>query len=81
MKHARASKVEVVLRGCADGKFVSMTVSDDGRGFDSASVSLDRMGLKIIRERAQAIEAELTITSAPGKGSRVEVNWRASDEE
>ncbi len=80
MKHARASTVEVVLKGCADGEIVSMTVSDDGRGFDTASVSLDRMGLKIIRERAQAIEAELTITSAPGKGTRVKVTWKTSTE-
>ncbi|HET6443627.1 MAG TPA: two-component regulator propeller domain-containing protein, partial [candidate division Zixibacteria bacterium] len=78
MKHARASVVDVKLSGCVEGDVVSLSVTDNGRGYDTDQVSQDRMGLKIINERAQAIGAELDINSQPGEGTRVEVRWRAS---
>ena len=78
MKHARASKVSVKLSGCKEGETVTLSVSDNGRGYDTQQVSSDRMGLKIIHERAQAIGADLAITSVPGEGTTVEVLWQSS---
>lgn len=81
MKHARASEVNVNLSGCSEGEVVSLSITDNGRGYDTNQVSSDRMGIKIIHERAQAIGAELDIRSEPGMGTRVEVFWRASSGE
>jgi signal transduction histidine kinase len=36
--------------------------------------------LGIIRERAQAIGADLKIDSSPGEGTRITVAWRRRDE-
>jgi len=55
---------------------VELRVSDDGRGFDPSCVPPDRLGLGIIRERAQAIGAALTIESQPGRGTQVLVVWK-----
>ena len=44
-------------------------------GFDPGCVLPDRLGLGIMRERAQAIGATLTIESEPGHGTRVTVVW------
>jgi signal transduction histidine kinase len=78
MKHARATEVDLSLHGCSDGEVVTLSVIDNGRGFDSDQVASDRMGLKIISERAQAIGAELVMHSRPGEGTKVEISWRAT---
>jgi signal transduction histidine kinase len=91
VKHARASHVSVTMRAVADevarrdndagqlGRVsgrVELCVVDDGLGFDPACVPSDRLGLNIIRERAQSIGATLRIESAPGAGTRVAVVWQ-----
>ncbi|HAE60262.1 MAG TPA: histidine kinase, partial [Anaerolineae bacterium] len=52
VKHAKASQAVVTLR-CGDT--VRLTVADNGAGFDSSTVTADHLGLKIMRERAEAI--------------------------
>jgi signal transduction histidine kinase len=83
VKHARADQVTVSLR-CLDGddadsdQFgMELTISDNGRGFDLAQVPPERLGLGIIRERAQALDADLQIESSPGQGTRITVVWKA----
>ena len=51
-------------------------MADNGRGFDLAQVPAERLGLGIIRERAQAIGANLQIQSSPGQGTRITVAWK-----
>jgi ligand-binding sensor domain-containing protein/signal transduction histidine kinase len=86
VKHAHASQVAVSLRcfpphakGEA-GEGVELRVSDDGRGFDPDCVLPDRLGLIIIRERAQAIGATLTVESQIGHGTEIVVTWSSSAE-
>jgi signal transduction histidine kinase len=50
-------------------------VQDNGVGFDPAHVSPDRLGLHILNERAQAIGAQIEITSELGQGTEITVNW------
>jgi signal transduction histidine kinase len=76
-KHARPTRVLVTLRREAEQG--TLSIEDDGRGFDPASVGGDTMGLQIMRERAQAIGAKLTIESAPGRGTRVSVAWQTDE--
>jgi ligand-binding sensor domain-containing protein/signal transduction histidine kinase len=54
---------------------VELVVRDDGRGFDLDSVPPERLGLGIMRERAQAVGARLTIESQPGHGAQTKVVW------
>jgi len=76
-KHARPTRVRVTLRREAEQGILS--IEDDGHGFDPASVGGDKMGLQIMRERAQALGAKLTIESAPGRGAKVTVVWPAGE--
>lgn len=72
-KHADAKQVDITVTGSAGN--ISLTVIDNGIGFDSAS--MDRFstrtgwGIISMRERAQAVGGTVTIESAPGKGTRV----------
>lgn len=50
-------------------------MGDDGRGFDPANVQPGHNGLTIIRERASAIGADLTINSQPDQGTEIVVKW------
>ncbi len=82
VKHAQASRVEVLLR-CQDNGAqrldypqLKLCISDDGRGFDLAHIPSERLGLGIIRERAQAIGANLAIESQLGGGTQIKVLWQ-----
>jgi len=52
-----------------------LVIQDDGTGFDPAEAETGRLGQGIMRERAEAIGASLTITSAPGQGTTVSAMW------
>jgi two-component system nitrate/nitrite sensor histidine kinase NarX len=72
-KHARARKGAIHLQ--TEATSATLRIWDDGRGFDLQLVPADRLGLKIMRERAKAIGATLEITSQPGAGTEVCVTW------
>jgi signal transduction histidine kinase len=80
VKHARAGQAEMSLRSARDpatgGRAIELEIRDDGRGFDIQDVPPDHLGLGIMRERAEAIGAQLEIESEPGQGTRVCVTWR-----
>jgi nitrate/nitrite-specific signal transduction histidine kinase len=86
VKHAQATHVTVTLRcaspsGSADGRGAGeLCISDDGCGFDASIVPPDRLGLGIIRERAQAIGASLEIDTEPQCGTLVRVTWGGEGE-
>src|SRR5665648_1258506 len=73
IKHSDAEHVSVRL--VADEQGVRLAVSDDGRGFDPATVTSDHLGLSIMSERARALEGELELETAHGEGTRVLVTW------
>ena len=77
IKHARANRAWVNLK-CEKDR-VTLRVGDDGRGFDPDSHQFHQLGLKIMRERAEAIGATLTIKSQPGQGTTVSVVWQAAE--
>ncbi|MBI5030488.1 MAG: GAF domain-containing sensor histidine kinase [Chloroflexi bacterium] len=79
IKHSRATQVTIDLN-CIPGRnhqvqVVELSIRDDGRGFDVNQVSSGRLGLASMRERAQAIGAELTVASRPGGGTQIKVVW------
>jgi signal transduction histidine kinase len=70
-RHAGASRVAMSL-GVVNGRAV-LEVVDDGRGFDVARAKEGRagMGLFSMRERVALVHGDVTIDSAPGRGTRV----------
>jgi signal transduction histidine kinase len=57
---------------------VTITIADDGRGFDPHTPYPGHFGMLTMRERATAIGASLSLESAPGSGTTVTVTWRGS---
>ena len=51
---------------------------DDGAGFEPDQVAPNNLGLSIMRERAEAIGATLTVDSETGEGTEVIVIWNAA---
>ncbi len=72
-KHARATQAQVRLQGDPDQ--VTLTISDDGRGFVLDEVTSEHLGLGIMRERAEDIDATLEIKSQVGVGTEVTITW------
>lgn len=70
-RHADATVVRIQA-AFQDGR-IRMSVVDNGRGFDRATVGANSFGLAAMRERAALIDAELDVRSAPGEGTRVQV--------
>lgn len=62
---------------------VTLTISDDGRGFDEASLLLDPekgIGLRNMKERLAAIGGHLSISARPGQGVRIEAHLPAGND-
>lgn len=71
-KHAEASQVKVSL--AREGKMATLTIEDDGCGFEPAHPKDDgaaHLGLKIMRGRVERVGGSLTIQSQAGGGTRV----------
>jgi PAS domain S-box-containing protein len=72
-KYARATQVNVGLFLSATG--LRFEVCDNGIGFDMSASKPTSLGMRIMRERAEAIGAELYISSTPGSGTCLELIW------
>jgi len=75
VKHGHAKRVEVRL--AAYRKEITLTLRDEGKGFDASRHQLratTQMGLAVMREMAAAAGGALTIDSAPGKGTALRVS-------
>jgi signal transduction histidine kinase len=72
-KYARAGKVLVTFDTTSNVS--RLTIADDGCGFDPSALKQPAKdhgwGLMIMRERAAAVGAELSVESSPGQGTRV----------
>ena len=81
VKHAGAHEARLVIHRSRRG--VTMTITDDGKGFDPELVPAGHLGLAGMRARAERIGARFSCTSAPGRGTSVEVSvpGRSLDEQ
>ncbi|MFK0287518.1 sensor histidine kinase [Streptomyces sp. NPDC090499] len=69
-KHTDATTVRIELRHARD--LMTLAVTDDGQGFDPATVR-GGYGLSGIRARATGLGGTCTVLSAPGQGTTVRV--------
>ena len=80
VKHARATHATLALRV---SDTITLEVSDDGQGFDPASLPASgssvggRLGQRSMRERAEAIGARFELQTSPGQGTRIRVTLPA----
>lgn len=84
VRHAEARSARIRLERSGDR--ISVTVEDDGRGFDPAEVlhSPDRaraLGLLGMEERVSLLGGSLRVESAPGRGTRVRAEIPLEPEE
>lgn len=80
-QHAQARRAWV--RATRQGNGLMIEVGDDGIGFDPALVARHdgHYGLLGIRERARLMGGHLTLVSAPGQGTRVQLQIHAQEEQ
>jgi PAS domain S-box-containing protein len=72
-RHAAASRAEILLQHGVGT--VELHIRDDGRGFDPARIPAGHYGLSIMAERAGAVGALLSVTSQPGHGAKIVLQW------
>jgi two-component system, NarL family, sensor kinase len=74
VRHARATHIVVGVH--EEPGMVTLTVSDDGVGFDPVAVLAEppegHLGLRVMADLAEQAGAQLSVASAPGHGTR----WR-----
>jgi signal transduction histidine kinase len=73
-KHARATNVAVHFHAQGAGG-ARLIVADDGNGFELGAVAHDKMGLRIMRERADRVGASLVIDTEPDGGTTISAGW------
>jgi signal transduction histidine kinase len=71
LKHAQATEVRVQLE--FDGKSLSVTVSDNGNGFDPATANRGN-GMNHSMRRMEEVDGTCAVNSAPGAGTQVRLN-------
>jgi signal transduction histidine kinase len=77
LRHAQARQVRIAA--AVDGQDARLRIRDDGAGFDpgllqATAVSAGRgLGLRIMRERVEALGGRLSIDTEPGRGTLLEV--------
>jgi signal transduction histidine kinase len=72
-KHAKAKRVEINLK--LEGAVVELCIRDDGQGFAPQQAISGHYGLGMMRERAEAVGAQLSVTSRPGHGTDLTIRW------
>jgi signal transduction histidine kinase len=78
-RHSQASRIDLLLR-CRKLRGqqyqVSLSIHDDGVGFNPRLKKAGHFGLLGLKERAASIGARLKVTSSPGKGTTIQVAWQ-----
>jgi signal transduction histidine kinase len=72
-RHAGATGVAVSLHELPDGQRLTLTIADDGVGFDVEAAHEGHYGLAGLREQAKLIGAVLTIRSTSEQGTTISV--------
>ncbi|MFD8423978.1 GAF domain-containing sensor histidine kinase [Streptomyces sp. NPDC059466] len=73
LRHSGAARVDVLLEKRGPG--AALRVRDDGEGFDPTAIRTAgrHLGLVSMRDRSSGVGGTLTVESAPGKGTTIEM--------
>jgi NarL family two-component system sensor histidine kinase LiaS len=72
-RHSAATQVDISLSFAID--MVTLDIRDNGRGFDLQTTP-SGLGIKSMQERTQTLGGQLVLESAPGKGTRVQIQLK-----
>ena len=72
-KHAQASEVSIELTNL--DRRITLIIRDNGHGFITTSTNSTQLGMKIMYERAETINAKINIDSHLDSGTIVTVEW------
>jgi PAS domain S-box-containing protein len=72
-KHAKASRVDIDLK--YEGADIELHIRDDGKGFDPEQTLSGHYGLGMMKERAEAVGATVSIMSQPRQGTELIMRW------
>jgi len=77
VKHAQAT--EALVQVMRQDDQLSITVEDNGKGFDPDSVSATHgAGLNNVRSRVDYLKGEMDLRSEPGKGCSIHIECNLS---
>ncbi|MFC4597148.1 histidine kinase [Cohnella hongkongensis] len=71
LRHSKATKMDIVLQRREEA--VRLGIRDNGIGFDTQVKKQASYGMTNMEERVNELGGSLNITSAPGKGTRIEI--------
>ena len=72
-RHAKASQVEINLQQVGD--VIELRIRDNGQGFDPEKKFPEHYGLKMMKVRAKAVDARLSIERQPQHGMELALRW------
>ncbi len=78
IKHAQAKNIKIQCLD-SEGK-VTVTVADDGIGFEQQDEKLNHYGMSIMQERAARLHADLSVEAAKNDGCIVRLEFQHSKE-
>ncbi len=78
VKHAQATMASVRLSSSEDGNWLCISVTDNGKGFDAAMVTLG-IGLVGMRERTDGVGGRIEIGRATGGGTLIVIELPVGD--
>jgi signal transduction histidine kinase len=90
VKHADAEEVTLSLSSTSlipdstgtPMREINLTIRDNGIGYSLVDgQSTTHLGVGIMRERAEAIQASLSVESQPGRGTQIILIWRGENKE
>lgn len=80
VKHAHASSAAVTLSGRSGRSTCSITIEDDGVGFEAEKSTVAGIGLIGIRERVTGVGGSIQIASGPASGTRIAIELPVQQE-
>jgi signal transduction histidine kinase len=80
VKHANAPRAQVALH--FEPRLLKLSTADNGVGFDpNARPRAHTMGMASMRERAESVGGDISVESAPARGTRVSADLPIDDAE
>jgi signal transduction histidine kinase/ligand-binding sensor domain-containing protein len=77
VKHAQCSRCDIYIS--QKGKFLRMSIKDNGKGFDISTAAMHRNGLTTMQYRAKKLKGDLNIISKSGNGTEITLSCNISN--
>ena len=74
VKHAQCTQCDIYI--LQKGKLLSMSIKDNGKGFDVNKAAMHRNGLTSMQYRAKKLKGNLKIISNPGSGTEISLSCK-----